>query len=134
MKNKIQIEKLIRKYIELDVGFHIEDHLSLILICNRPAIYISRRSLKHFVERRRVELFKNNGFSETIDLLFSMIMYIEKAVKDSDLITIKEFENKIIYEKVYKPENNLSIRVITEVVENHQEIKSLHFVKIKKPP
>lgn len=63
-----------------------------------------------------------------------MILYIEKVVKNSDNIIIEESGYKIIYEKIYNKENNLSIRVVIEIVENRYEIKSLHYIKIKKPP
>jgi hypothetical protein len=132
--NKLKITKLIEEYYNLEDGFYIEKHLELILICVDPNVYISRRALKHFVERRKWELLKNNTSAKIIEILIFMILYIQVVIKDSDNITTEELENKIIYEKIYNKENDLSIRVVTEIVKYRQEIKSLHYIKIKKPP
>lgn len=136
MKNtgQLKIIKLIKDYCELEDGFYIEKYLELILVCIDPNVYISRRALKHFVERRRGELLKNNSLTKTVEILISMILYIQEIVNDSNNITTEELGNKIIYEKIYNKENYLSIRVVTEIIENKQEIKSLHFVKMKKSP
>jgi hypothetical protein len=136
MENKIKLKiiRLIKEYCVLGDGVYIKKHLELIQVCTDPDVYISRRALKHFTERRKVELLKNNSFNKTIEILISMVLYMQKVFKGSDNITIEESGNKIIYEKFYNKENGLSIRVVTEIIKNRQEIKSLHYIKIKKPP
>lgn len=133
-EDKIHIKRLIKEYCYLEDGFHIENYLDLILICDEMNIYISRRSLKHFIERRKKELLKNNNLNKTIEILISMVLYIDDIIKNPDFIKIEKLKDKIIYEKVYDEKRFLSIRVVTEIVKNNQEVKSLHFVKIKKPP
>jgi hypothetical protein len=133
-KNKLKIIKLIEEYCELEDGFYVEKYLELIIVCIEPDVYISRRALKHFVERRKVELLKNNSLTKTIEILISMVLYIQEVVKNSDSVTIEELGSKIIYEKLYNKENDLSIRVVTELVSNERQVKSIHFIKTKIPP
>ena len=133
-KSKLKIIRLIKEYCELEDGFYIEKYLELIQICTDPKVYISRRALKHFVERRKEELLKNNNLAKTRKILISIVLYIQEVVKESDNMTADESGKKIIYEKIYNKENNLSIRVVVEIMDNRQEIKSFHYVKIKKPP
>lgn len=133
-KSKLKIIQLIKEYCELEDGFYIEEYLELIQVSIDPNVYISRRALKHFVERRKEELLKNNNLTKTIEILISIVLHVQHVVRYSDSITMEELGKKIIYEKTYNKENNLSIRVVVEIVENRQEIKSFHYIKIKKPP
>ena len=92
-------------------------------------MYISRRALKHFVERRSVEMKKHNK-NEVIDKLFFAIEHIEEVVQMYDSVSCKN--EKYIYNKGYGTEIKSIIRIISEKINTHQEIKSIHFKKNKK--
>jgi hypothetical protein len=108
--------------------------MELLTLCINPRVYISRRALKHFVERRKGEILKNNNLDKTTNILISMVLYIENIIIKPDKIIVYELENKIIYEKIYNNENHLSIRVVTELVLSKTQIKSIHLIKTKIPP
>ena len=108
--------------------------MELLIACIDPNVYITRRALKHFIERRKVEMLKNNNLNQTINILISMVLYIENIITNPDKVMVHNLENKIIYEKVYDIENCLSVRVVTELVLNKRQIKSIHFIKTKIPP
>jgi hypothetical protein len=108
--------------------------MELLTLCINPRVYISRRALKHFVERSKGEILKNNNLDKTTNILISMVLYIENIIIKPDKIIVYELENKIIYEKIYNNENHLSIRVVTELVLSKTQIKSIHLIKTKIPP
>ncbi len=125
-----KIKKLIREYYYLETGFLIPKYSELLKVVHNPRIYISRRALKHFVERRKEELHLKYGEGVAFDRLYFAI--------DSMEITIQKYDSRIfekgkfIYSKYFDTKYKSFLRIVTEIVNNHEEIKSIHFKKNKK--
>lgn len=92
-------------------------------------MYISRRALKHFVERRKSELLKHNPLVEVVDHILMIMKNVPHTLESP--CAFKKVEEKHIYEKVLLPAPHLLLRVVTEEMGNHLEIKSIHPVKNK---
>ncbi len=106
----------------IPIAFHME----LLCVCASPLVYISRRALKHVVERRKVEIAKNNSQKETTRTLYFLFEIAIKAMKKPDRY-IHELPDKHIYFWFGKP----TVRVITEKKSGHLEIKTIHFIRHK---
>ncbi|MBC7766832.1 hypothetical protein H7Y21_02460 [Arenimonas sp.] len=129
-----KIKKLIKEYYQLENGFHIKNQTNLLRVCGKPEVYISRRALKHFIERRKPELLKNYNLDESIEILISILYAARNVIKHPDREIVEEILNKITYEKVFKAMRNLSIRIVTEALFDKRQIKLLHLIKTKIPP
>ncbi len=110
-------------------GVFISLHTELLSLTREPHVYISRRALKHFVERRKVELLKNRSINEVVNYMIMIGNHMIETVESPD--TYKRTKEKIVYEKAFSNIPNLSLRVVAEEVDNHQEIKSIHPLKNK---
>lgn len=131
--NKNKIKKLIKIYLKLGNGVLIHSHNELICISLKHSIYISRRSLKHFVERRKAELLVRYTLNEMIDRLYFVINCIEDVYKNKDSFEINEL-GRTIYTKNYNNLDRSSIRIVFEPKKGMHEIVSMHFKKNKKLP
>lgn len=131
--HKHQITTLIQEYILLEDGVFIAHHNQLIAILSKPKVFISRRALKHFVERRKGEILKNHTFEYLEKELHSIIFYVPEVVLFYDYRNQDE-DGKILFEKVYDNVRSLKIRVVVDVTKVGMEIKSIHPVKIKTSP
>lgn len=125
----LHIISLIIQYSYLEDGVFVELPTELLCLSEYPEVYISRRSLKHFIERRKKELLKSNSYQNTLTMLISMIFYISKVMCRPDKIVVYFKENKYVYQKIYAYKKELSLRVVLEEVGGHFEIKSIHFIK-----
>jgi hypothetical protein len=108
----------------------ISNHTELLNICESPKLYISRRSLKHFVERRKSELEFKYTKEIILKRLYFAIEKIEITILEFDSLTQKK--DSFIYSKYFDTEYKSFLRVVTEKIYNHEEIKSIHFKKNKK--
>ena len=123
------IQTLIQEYYDLEPGFLIEHHQELLLLLENPTVYISRRALKHFVERRSEEM-KHSCKEVVFEKLYFAIHHVAEIIQTYDYIAVDD--EKIIYDKGYGADIKALIRIVTEVVDDHQEVKSIHFKKNKK--
>lgn len=96
-------------------------------------MYISRRALKHFVESRSREMKEKFTDDDVLKRLYFAIDSAESIFQEYDIFT-QEDEVKRIYAKYFDKYPNFLIRIVVEVIENHLEVKSIHFKKTKKPP
>ena len=92
-------------------------------------MYVSRRALKHSVERRKEELRDKYDYISILHRLDFVIDSIEIVVQKPDLVLLEE--TKRIYTKHFEIYANCSIRIIIEYINNRSEIKSMHFQKYK---
>ncbi len=98
--------------------------MELLVIVSSPKVCVSRRALKHFVERRKDEGLSAYMMCKAIDLITSAVLRYD---------TDEYFEpNKHVYTKHFYRINMPSLRVVTEVVNNHLQIKSIHYRIYKK--
>lgn len=112
-------------------GDPIEFYMELLCVCIDPEVYISRRSLKHFVESRSGEM-KDRTKEDIIKYLYFAIDNLEYTLHTYNSIEFQEDYKKYIYTKHFGKEMKSSIRIVTEIIESHQEIKSIHYKKNKK--
>ena len=117
----------------MDPRFAIDHHLELIRLNNDYDIYISRKSLKHFVESRKKEM---TGTYSAEEIHFKLCFAI-----DNIILTFTKYDkieqsslNKLIYIKSLKKLRNFSLSIVIEQVGDRFEICSIHFKKHKKPP
>lgn len=87
-------------------------------------------ALKHFVERRKLELSNTHTKDTILSRLFFIIDNAEHIFQSPDSISIEGF--KKIYLKHFDIYENFAIRIIIERVKNKLQIKSMHFQKNKK--
>ena len=114
----------------MDPGTRIERYDELLKVCSNPSVQISRRALKHFVERRKGEMWERYPEDEVIARLFFAIDNIGLTVQRHD--SREEEDNKLVYGKYFDNEYKSSLKVVMESVQEHWEIKSIHFKKNKK--
>lgn len=131
--NKNKIQKLIQIYLKLDIGVLIHKHEELLCISPAYNIYISRRSLKHFVERRKVELIKRYNQKDILERLYFAIDSIEDVFVQKESFEINEL-GRMIYTKNYNNLDRSSVRIVLEFKVDRLEIVSIHFKKNKKLP
>ena len=96
-------------------------------------VYISRRALKHFVEKRKAELSKYHKEEDSLLKICSAIEQIPEIIVNFDKYEYEYNPEKHFYIKHYSGEP--SIRVLCEISKEHTgnlEICSLHFTKSKK--
>jgi len=95
-------------------------------------VYISKRALKHFVESRKIELVSKHDDLYIQKRLFYIINNIENVLKNHDLY---EFINDRHYFSKNLCTIDISkIRIVLEVIDNHFEIVTMHFQKLKTLP
>jgi hypothetical protein len=111
----------------------IEHQNGLLQIDIDYPLFISRRSLKHFVESRKVELIRKHTQNEVLSRLFLAVENVVEIYTNSDKTSLQE-NNRTVYTKYSINRTQHSIRLVLEQVENKLEICSIHFQKSKKLP
>ena len=117
-------------YYGLEVGFIIYRPRELLKIADNPKVYISRRSLKHFVERRAEEMRLKYEKQVILSKLVETIESVGQVIQKPDHV-IQE-DSKISYIKCLKVGSKYSTKVVVEDVHGRVEIKSIHFRTHKK--
>jgi phage-Barnase-EndoU-ColicinE5/D-RelE like nuclease3 len=124
---------LIKDFFKLPKGVFISEPNQKIKILefeSRP-VYISRKSLKHFVESRKDNL-SNLEEEKQLFLILELINDLPNVILNSDkfLNNKKKRKNSFLYIK--KIDSAKTPRgVVVEKIENHFEIVSIHFIKEK---
>ncbi len=121
---------MIKIYYDIDYGKPIDKYLELIQIDHDYDIYISRRSLKHFVESRKKEMVDNHTKDEILNRLYFAVDNIITIFKDCDDLSIGE-DGRFIYKKYFESIKKINLRIVLESNNNRLEICSIHFQKHK---
>lgn len=116
----------------MDYGQFIDNHLELICISYQNQLYISRRSIKHFVESRKKEMIDNHDDTEIFDKLYFAIDNIINTYVNNDENFIQE-NIRLAYIKYFTELRGSSLKIIFEKNNTKLEICSIHFKKYKKP-
>lgn len=138
-----RIKRLMKEYYGLDCGSLIEKHTELLRAFDvrgskhkghphkNLRVYISRKSLKHFVESRKKEFSKNHTTEQTLIAVFFAIDNLQETITHFDFY---EYEPPIkhFYTKDYSHIGKPSLRVLLELKDSKLEISSIHFQKYKK--
>ena len=133
IKNIQIIKKLINEYFYLQKGELIANYLELIYIhkLKDKNIYISKRALKHFVESRKGELIDKHNNIYILKRLYIIIDNIENVIENYDLYEI--VNNRYYFSKNIATIDISKIRIVLELINNHYEIVTMHFQKLKTP-
>ncbi len=145
------IKRLAKSYYKLDKGTLIESHSELLRVFDirgsihekshphrMKRIYISRKSLKHFVESRKEELEKNNTPEKAVELICFALDELQEVVTNFTSYTFEPLNREInarekhFYIKDYSNIGKPAIRVCLEMVNGKLEIFSIHFTKNRK--
>ena len=131
------IKKLLKLYYSLARGELIEHHTELLRVFDIRGskhdahphkmlrVYISRRSLKHFVESRKLELEKYHTQEKTLESICFAIDSIQKTIINFDTY---EFEPpKHFYLKDFSSAGKPFLRILLELKDSRLEIISIHF-------
>ncbi len=114
-------------------GDYIEHQTELLQIDASYPLFISRRSLKHFVESRKKELVKKYDTDEILSRLFFITDNIVKTYIFADSVVIQA-NNRIVYSKQPLNRHQYSIRIVADMIDSRLEICSIHLQKSKKLP
>src|SRR3990167_3190704 len=123
-----KIKDLAKGYYLLNKGDLIEKHDKLPHKNNR--VYISRRSIKHFVEERKIQLAKYHPEAEVLLRICFAIEQIPEVITNFDRYEFEPNPEKFFYTKHYPGEP--SIRILCERSKNKNktlEICSIHYKK-----
>jgi hypothetical protein len=137
------IKKLAKEYYNLEYGALIDKHSELHRVFDIRGsmhndhphklmrVYISRRSLKHFVESRKKDLEKRHSPEETLASLCFAIDGIQETIKDFDLY---EYEppTRHFYIKDYSHLGKPFLRILVERKQERLEIISIHYKERKR--
>lgn len=133
------IKKLFKEYFPMEYGVLIERHSELKRVFDvrgskhgdmhphkNLRVYITRRSIKHFVESRKRQFEKRHTEAETMETLYFAIDHIQEVITNFDSYQYNP-PATYVYSKDYSPYDKSILRVIVEVRRNKLEIKSIHF-------
>jgi len=139
----ILIKKLVREYYNMGHGVPIFNYTELLRFFDvrgsknlyhphkNLRVYISRKSLKHYVESRKLELAKNHNEKEVLDTIYFGIDNLQETV-----INFSSYEyippQGHVYTKDYSNVGKPLLRVIVDLKKKTLEIRSIHFRKNKK--
>ncbi|OGI65962.1 MAG: hypothetical protein A3B11_00950 [Candidatus Taylorbacteria bacterium RIFCSPLOWO2_01_FULL_44_26] len=137
-----KIKDLAKGYYLLNKGDLIEKHDELLRIHTikdskndkhphkNNRVYISRRSIKHFVEERKIQLAKYHPEAEVLLRICFAIEQIPEVITNFDRYEFEPNPEKFFYTKHYPGEP--SIRILCERSKNKNktlEICSIHYKK-----
>jgi hypothetical protein len=139
-----KIKKLVKIYYRLEKGALIEGHTDLLRVFDvrgsihqnkhphkNLRVYISRKSLKHFVESRKGEMIRKHTEEVIINRISFALDNLQETITHFDNYTFEPPE-KYIYVKDYSHSGEPHLRIIVECIQEKLEIKSIHFQKISK--
>lgn len=136
-----RIKRLAREYFEMDKGLFIERHEELLRIADIRGpkctdhphrlcrVYISRRSLKHFVEERKEALLRKHSEDEALEAICFAIDHVPETLMDYDRHEHepKQSPPKHFYSKDYSDVGRPWVRVLFQQKDKTLEIRSIHF-------
>lgn len=114
----------------MEPGSLIDGYLELIRFDYDYDVYISRKSLKHFVESRKKEMFDTHEEFEIFNKLYFAIDNVILTYSTFDKFIPKD-SNRYIYVKYFESLKMINLRIVLELVSNRLEVCSIHFQKHK---
>jgi len=146
-KTSFRIKTLIAlagQYYPLTKGSLIDKHLELLRVTDIKEdttrtkkhphegmrVYISRKSLKHYVEQRKAELSKNHVAADVLTKIYFAIEQIPRVIKNFNKYELEPDPEKHFYIKYYP--DGPSIRILCQQTDKGLKICSLHFTQRKK--
>lgn len=140
------IKQLVQDYFVLEYGELIDKHTDRLRVFDIKSskerkhhhsgkrVYITRRSLKHFVEKRKNELSKYRTESDIFERLTFAIEHIQETILEYD----KYEEDRTrtppghFYTKDYSSLGMPNLRILLDETDDHMvEICSIHFARKK---
>jgi hypothetical protein len=126
-------KKLILEYYSLKQGDLIVKHEELLglFYFDNKMVYISRRALKHFVERRKEELAKRHSKKRSLKIISFAIRHIQEVVAGRNFHETTAGGSSS-YMKDYSSEGMPLLRILIQEKDGHFEIQSIHFKRGRK--
>ncbi len=87
--------------------------------------------MKHFVESRKNELIGRHDNVYILNRLDIILNNLEEIIKNHDDYEI--IENKHYLSKIFRNIEFSQIRIVLESIDDHYEIVTMHFKKLKTP-
>lgn len=137
------LKRLVDEYFHLEKKALIEKHNELLRVFDirgskhpkhhhkNVRVYISRKALKHCIERRKEDFSKHHPPEQVKESVYFAIENFQETIIDFDSYTF-EPPVKHFYVKDYSHVGKPSLRVLLEMKEERLEIVSIHFHKNKK--
>ncbi len=128
-----QMKKLIKTYFKLKPGDLIKNHdqKMLLFMYKKKRFVMSRRALKHFVERRKSELIRYHSKKQVRKFIWFAIQNIRGTILNPDVCN-QEKTDSYFYIKDYSSQDKSTLRILVQEKEGTSEIQSVHFRKKKK--
>ena len=117
----------------MDAGKLIDNYLKLIKIDTNYNVYISRRSLKHFMESRKKEMLGSHSDDEILNKLYFAVDNIINIYLNYDEIKTESL-NRVKYTRYFIDTAKHSLVIVFDIFVDRYEICSIHFKKRKIPP
>jgi hypothetical protein len=114
----------------MDPGSLIDNYLDIIRFDDNYNLYISRKSIKHFVESRKKEMSETHTKDEVFNKLYFAIDNVILTYSTFDKLTPKD-SNRFIYVKYFENLKMIKLRIVLELVDDRLEVCSIHFQKHK---
>jgi hypothetical protein len=136
-KNLLLIKNTAQKFYDMSPGEPIENPDKLLPLFKIKkqnhqhsgfTVFISHRALKHFVERRKIELNKSHSDIQAIRLIYFIIECLHECISNYDSYTFERYF-KHFYSRSFLTTGKPTIRVLVEIIEGKVEIISMHYRK-----
>ena len=130
-----EIINIVTEYFKMNGGEIIKDSTVEIFIENIEHdsklynIHVTKRSLKHFIERRKEDFSKKHLESKSLEIIKLMINDLSDVIKNHDKkVKHKTRTNSIV---LYKKTNNHAtpMCLVLETKNSKMYLVSLHFIK-----
>ncbi|MDB5265836.1 MAG: hypothetical protein JWM39_549 [Parcubacteria group bacterium] len=135
------IKALAREYFDMEYGELIERPLELLRIFDirgsrhekhprkGTRVYISRKSLKHFVEERKVDLMKRHPEEEVFGRILFALEHLQETITDYELYEEDRTRTPVghFYTKDYSAKDYPQLRILLDEKHDSAEICSIHF-------
>ena len=130
------LEKIAESFFELEIGLQILDPDELIFVSNIEIedkifkTYFKRKTLKHFIERRKQDLQKRNASEKVLKIILKMLSDLPIALKEYTSLEInKDRNNSYLVYKDFKNEKTPVTIVLEKSSKQGCIIISYYFTK-----
>lgn len=135
------IKRLAREYFDMEYAAPIESPSKLIHLFDirgskykkhpgtGAAVYISHKSLKHFVETRKIDLEKRHPKEEVIERIMFMLDHLQETIINYEHYEQDRTRKPIahFYTKDYFEQRRPLLGILLDEKEDSLEIRSIHF-------
>ncbi len=129
MNKILTLEYLATEYFEKNSGELITspDELIHVAMCildgNKFKVYIKRKTLKHFVERRKEDLIKRHTKDRSLEIILGMLVDLSYAITFNTRVDANpKRENSLLFYKDFDTPFKTPVTVVTEIIKNKNDL------------